>query len=262
MQVSGFRPVVDEWPKRFVTGKERDPESAPPSQPLDGLDNFGARYNSSLDGRFMSPDPAGLVAAVLTNPQSWNAYGYVGNNPLRFTDPLGLSACGYGNNGGGENDDVLCEELNDDSWWQPLRSPGEQLANVNSGQNFNGGSLHSPFDFEFSGNYCNGGGCQYYVGVFNSWDAYASWGTGIAALPQNQPGYLNWFSEGLGNMLGALAQRPDVTGAQISQFLIANSDPYAVPLVGGHFDFSNTDPNTRLPIFDFGCAHNRCKKWT
>jgi putative transposase len=31
------------------TGKERDSES--------GLDNFGARYNSSQYGRFMSPDP-------------------------------------------------------------------------------------------------------------------------------------------------------------------------------------------------------------
>lgn len=31
------------------TGKERDSES--------GLDNFGARYDSSSMGRFMSPDP-------------------------------------------------------------------------------------------------------------------------------------------------------------------------------------------------------------
>ena len=36
------------------TGKERDPELAPTLQPLDGLDNFGARYNSSQYGRFMS----------------------------------------------------------------------------------------------------------------------------------------------------------------------------------------------------------------
>jgi RHS repeat-associated protein len=34
------------------TGKERDTES--------GLDNFGARYNASSLGRFMSPDPVGI----------------------------------------------------------------------------------------------------------------------------------------------------------------------------------------------------------
>jgi len=39
-----------------VTGKERDPES--------GLDNFGARYNSSKLGRFMSVDPTRLGAVT------------------------------------------------------------------------------------------------------------------------------------------------------------------------------------------------------
>jgi len=41
------------------TGKERDSES--------GLDNFGARYNSSNFGRFMSPDPINLTAKRWTN---------------------------------------------------------------------------------------------------------------------------------------------------------------------------------------------------
>jgi len=36
------------------TGKERDSES--------GNDYFGARYYSSAMGRFMSPDPSGLLA--------------------------------------------------------------------------------------------------------------------------------------------------------------------------------------------------------
>ena len=48
------------------TGKERDAES--------GLDNFGARYNSSSMGRFMSPDPEN-ISSILNqdDPQSWNA---------------------------------------------------------------------------------------------------------------------------------------------------------------------------------------------
>jgi hypothetical protein len=37
------------------------------------------------------PDPAGL-AADITNPQTWNRYGYVGNSPLSNVDPLGLYA--------------------------------------------------------------------------------------------------------------------------------------------------------------------------
>jgi RHS repeat-associated protein len=66
------------------TGKERDPES--------NLDNFGARYNSSALGRFMTPDP-GNAGAVDRDPQSWNAYSYVRNNPLNLTDPTGEVFC-------------------------------------------------------------------------------------------------------------------------------------------------------------------------
>jgi RHS repeat-associated protein len=49
------------------------------------------------EGRWISPDPAGAGAVNMTNPQSWNRYAYVGNNPLSFTDPSGLCAnCGPG----------------------------------------------------------------------------------------------------------------------------------------------------------------------
>jgi hypothetical protein len=41
-------------------------------------------------GRWMTPDPAGMAAVDPTNPQSWNRYAYVNNNPLKATDPLGL----------------------------------------------------------------------------------------------------------------------------------------------------------------------------
>ncbi len=64
------------------TGKERDSES--------GLDNFGARYDSSQYGRFMSPDPLG---GSLVDPQTLNKYSYVRNNPLTLTDPTGLYTC-------------------------------------------------------------------------------------------------------------------------------------------------------------------------
>jgi RHS repeat-associated protein len=79
------------------TGKERDSES--------GLDNFGARYDSSNLGRFISPDPEN-AGASLDAPQSWNAYSYVLNNPLKYVDPSGLD-CIYVNEAGTGVDHVL-----------------------------------------------------------------------------------------------------------------------------------------------------------
>ena len=78
----GIEPLLRrEGLRSRCTGKERDAESS--------LDNFGARYNSSSLGRFMSPDPANF-GAVDEYPQTWNAYSYVTNNPLNATDPNGL----------------------------------------------------------------------------------------------------------------------------------------------------------------------------
>jgi RHS repeat-associated protein len=83
------------------TGKQRDTES--------GLDNFGARYFGGGNnlGRFMTADPLPwlgwqhgsrseqqMFAAYVSNPQNFNMYAYVLNNPLSKTDPTGMNACG------------------------------------------------------------------------------------------------------------------------------------------------------------------------
>jgi RHS repeat-associated protein len=68
------------------TGKERDNYD---TSNLTNLDNFGARYYFSNMARFMSPDPDNTGADSL-NPQSWNMYAYVLNNPLISIDPTGL----------------------------------------------------------------------------------------------------------------------------------------------------------------------------
>ena len=78
------------------TGKERDSES--------GLDYFGARYDASSMGRFMTPDPLPWphwqngskddlkrFVLFLTNPQNFNMYSYVRNNPLNSVDPDGMN---------------------------------------------------------------------------------------------------------------------------------------------------------------------------
>lgn len=67
-------------PRKF-TGKERDTET--------GLDYFGARYYGSKIARFTTVDPVLDEQAALVNPQRWNRYAYVSNNPLRYVDPDG-----------------------------------------------------------------------------------------------------------------------------------------------------------------------------
>ena len=59
------------------TGKERDAET--------GLDYFGARYMSSAQGRWTTPDPL-LGTLRPDNPQTLNRYAYTLNNPLRYVD--------------------------------------------------------------------------------------------------------------------------------------------------------------------------------
>jgi RHS repeat-associated protein len=51
---------------------------------------FPERQYRSSQGRWLSPDPAGLAAVGPSNPQTWNRYGYVANQPLNLVDPLGL----------------------------------------------------------------------------------------------------------------------------------------------------------------------------
>jgi RHS repeat-associated protein len=76
------------------TGQDQDTVST--------LYDFPARRQSPSQGRWLSPDPAGRRAATPANPQSWNRYAYVQNNPLALIDPLGL------------DDDDLCDMPGED----------------------------------------------------------------------------------------------------------------------------------------------------
>jgi RHS repeat-associated protein len=89
------------------TGKERDVES--------GLDNFGARYNDSGLGRFMTPDwaakPVTVPYANFGDPQSLNLYIYVENAPLSRIDAVGHAEYQRGNGGGWDASGLESAEL-------------------------------------------------------------------------------------------------------------------------------------------------------
>lgn len=80
----GYKP--DTTRQRF-TGYEADAET--------GLYYARARYQSSIQGRFTSPDPL-LASGQIFRPQSWNRYSYALNQPLVRTDPSGLQSKGQG----------------------------------------------------------------------------------------------------------------------------------------------------------------------
>jgi RHS repeat-associated protein len=88
LRTTGQGYVADNVRQKF-TQKERDMET--------GLDYFGARYYSSAQGRFTGVDSREIpfeanstkFVAYLGNPQNWNHYSYVLNNPMVVTDPNG-----------------------------------------------------------------------------------------------------------------------------------------------------------------------------
>jgi RHS repeat-associated protein len=67
--------------RQKFTSQQRDSES--------GLDYFLTRYYSSTTGRFTSPDSF-MASAKSIDPQTFNRYVYVTNNPLRYIDPDGM----------------------------------------------------------------------------------------------------------------------------------------------------------------------------
>ncbi len=100
-RISGLGYSGDTVRKQF-TGYERDNET--------NLDYAKARMFGSSLGRFTSPDPYNIileqekgrdekekqqiVLGYISQSQKWNRYVYVLNNPLKFTDPAGLSEQG------------------------------------------------------------------------------------------------------------------------------------------------------------------------
>jgi RHS repeat-associated protein len=85
-----------------------------PQDTIAGTFDTENRKLNPNQGRWLSPDPAGIGAVALAAPQTWNRYVYVANNPLIFTDPTGLrcqddgSSCDLGNSGTGGPPCFMC----------------------------------------------------------------------------------------------------------------------------------------------------------
>jgi len=137
------------------TGQEQDTVS--------GIHDFPARKYPVNQGRWLSPDPAGLAAANPANPQSWNRYAYVLNNPLSLVDPLGLA--------GG--------------------CPGEISAGCSASGQPDLGAMTG------SGSACGGGGCG--ADAYNSYAQFVDavwWHGGSQVSAQNGGVYINWSIQG------------------------------------------------------------------
>jgi len=94
-------------PKRF-TSYNRD---------VNGSDEAMFRRYNRWHGRFDQPDPYD-GSYTLTDPQSFNRYAYVQNDPVNFTDPTGLMKiiCGPGGSVGDGDMIWHCEYFPDTSY--------------------------------------------------------------------------------------------------------------------------------------------------
>jgi RHS repeat-associated protein len=79
--------TTDDNVRQKFTTYQRDEETQ--------LDFAEARYYNNSHGRFTAVDPL-LASGKSANPQTFNRYVYVRNNPLNLVDPSGLSSCPVG----------------------------------------------------------------------------------------------------------------------------------------------------------------------
>jgi RHS repeat-associated protein len=89
-----YQPFGEEWlaspgneDRIGFWGKELDKETG--SGGWAALNDFGARYLHGATGRFTNVDPVLATDRSILDPQSWNRYVYVRNNPVRYVDPDG-----------------------------------------------------------------------------------------------------------------------------------------------------------------------------
>jgi RHS repeat-associated protein len=106
-----------------------------------GVYDFLYRKYDPGQSRWVSPDPAGLAAVSLDNPQSWNRYAYVLNNPLALIDPFGLDFCQWDD---GSRDDTFADGGEDESGCISGGGTWVTDSGANSGCTWDGIRLNCP----------------------------------------------------------------------------------------------------------------------
>jgi RHS repeat-associated protein len=101
------------------------------------------RQYNNYQGRWLRPDPY-YGSYDFSNPQSFNRYAYVLNNPLSVVDPSGLVLCDYGSS------DYGGEDYDDADTDQECTDNGGTVAGVYATVSVDGGGGNSDIDV-FSG---------------------------------------------------------------------------------------------------------------
>ena len=102
----------DDKVRQKFTGYQKDTETS--------LDFAEARMYDNRFGRFTAVDPL-LASGKSANPQTFNRYAYVGNNPIIVTDPLGLDWYRKGNQFKWSKDNQSFADGTDFSGWDAVK---------------------------------------------------------------------------------------------------------------------------------------------
>jgi RHS repeat-associated protein len=127
---SAYAPFGEQY---AVSGTADPSFTGQDSDTVSSLYDFTFREQSPSQGRWISFDPAGMKSARPLNPQSWNRYAYVNNNPLALVDPKGLD-CVYLNDSGTDVEEVDAgDDCASGGIWVPSTYAGSGWVDSNDG---------------------------------------------------------------------------------------------------------------------------------
>jgi RHS repeat-associated protein len=121
------------------TGHERDFVGGWNDSSSDYLDYMHARYYNPNWGRFLSVDPVLNIEAAVQNPQRWNRYSYVSNNPINKIDPDGREENFYMEKLFREQQMVGDGTMTEEEYWE--RRHGEGIGGLTGASMVGGGLL-------------------------------------------------------------------------------------------------------------------------
>jgi RHS repeat-associated protein len=195
---------------------------------VSGLYDFPAREYNGLEGRWPSPDPAGLAAVNPADPQTWNRYAYVRNNPLGLSDRTGMyiggPRCAAMSGKRIPRAAEMCGGCYDNSDWNCIAGGSEGLSAP-------GDMGYTIFDA------IQGAPGTYFNLTPNgpSWGfSIPAWYSAMAAIDA-QANYLSQANGQYDRLNGNLQEQCGVVGC--------SADPSNCLLIGGHCNFSLDCPD-------------------